>query len=216
MAVMRLPVEKLNDWDTVKPASALTHQRMDALFFGVLLGYLYHFREPFLARVLGPARNRIALWIASALFLSSAVFLAGHRQFILIFGYTLMYLAFGAVLMLSLRARRVLPAVVEKPAGIVGGSVAYIGMYSYSIYLWHLAVLRWQPIFVEKVFHIQPGRVANYISYLIVSIGFGILMSRLIEYPILAIRDRLMPGAEAVPAKTTSTEHRQEADLLVS
>src|SRR5277367_5590669 len=40
-----------------------THCRVDGLFFGVFIGYLYHFRPEAIAGLLGTVRNRIAIGI---------------------------------------------------------------------------------------------------------------------------------------------------------
>src|SRR4029077_16225299 len=49
---------------------AASHNRMDALFFGVLLGYFYHFRPQVLDHLLRPVRNRVVVAACSAALLS--------------------------------------------------------------------------------------------------------------------------------------------------
>ena len=56
-----------------------THNRIDALSFGVFLGYLYHFRPQILDRLLQPAANRIAITLASAGLLSTAYFISAQQ-----------------------------------------------------------------------------------------------------------------------------------------
>jgi peptidoglycan/LPS O-acetylase OafA/YrhL len=53
-----------------------SHNRMDALFFGVLIGYLYHFRPAILQKLMRPTGNRVAMLAASVVLLSSAYFYA--------------------------------------------------------------------------------------------------------------------------------------------
>ena len=119
--------------------------------------------------------------------------------FIYTVGYTLLYLGYGCILV----------ALVHTPVGEDGGVIgrwmqsamakgmATIGLFSYSIYLWH-PDLR-QPIewlFGHRVFAALPLSVvwtAATASYSLLAIGVGIVMAKLIEFPCLALRDRLFP-----------------------
>jgi peptidoglycan/LPS O-acetylase OafA/YrhL len=206
-AVRQIPIEKLGYWENVKPVFAPTHERMDSLFFGVLIGYLYHLRPEFLDRLTASGRSRIFLSVACIVLLLSSIL--ADMRFLVTLGYTLMYLGFGTLLVLSMKVRGVLPMAAAKITEPIGSVVAYIGMYSYSIYLWHIAVSHWEPILVEKVFRVQEGWVAGYISYLAASVTLGILMSCLVEYPILQVRDRLFPGVETKIEPTLA--ERQES-----
>jgi peptidoglycan/LPS O-acetylase OafA/YrhL len=73
---------------------------------------------------------------------------------------------------------------------------ARIGRYSYSIYLWHVTVLG----IMYRLF--SPSLEAGNAMHWTVAVGgtvsaailFGALMSRLIEWPIIKIRDRVFPS----------------------
>jgi len=199
VTVLKVPQAALLDWTMYRKAYATTHCRIDSLFFGVLLGYFYHFRPESLDGLLGPTKNRIVLAFLSVALLSVCLFLPIQNRFMLTAGLTLVYLGFGCVLMLCLHVQNVLPRVLAAPLEQIGKGFAYVGMYSYSIYLWHTAFLGWGPGFVRHVFHTQPNAITGFAIYLTVSIAFGILMSRLIEYPVLRVRDQIVPALQGSP-----------------
>ena len=68
-----------------------------------------------------------------------------------------------------------------------------MGMYSYSVYLWHRSVLTWGLLLLRRGFHIEVHPLTNAPVPLVVSLIVSILMSRLIECPMLRVRDRLFP-----------------------
>jgi peptidoglycan/LPS O-acetylase OafA/YrhL len=72
--------------------------------------------------------------------------------------------------------------------------VAWIGVYSYSIYLWHLAVKRWgMPIIVHATSWSPTGSAAL-LAYFVSTILIGAALGRLVESPGLALRDRWFPS----------------------
>ena len=68
--------------------------------------------------------------------------------------------------------------------------VAWIGVYSYSIYLWHLAVKRWVVPGIVQAMQWSPSSGAAFLAYLVAAIAIGALMARLVEWPGLALRER--------------------------
>lgn len=153
--ILRLSGSDLREWTVYRAVLATTHCRMDSLFFGVLLGYLQHFRPEALEELLGPARNRLALALLAVALLSCCLFLSVQHPLMLTAGLTLLYLGFGAVLVLCLHVQGVLPKGFARPFEQMGKGFAYVGMYSYSIYLWHLAVKKLALIYMPRAFHIE-------------------------------------------------------------
>lgn len=199
--VGRIPAADLHDWAAYRVAYSATHCRMDSLFFGVLLGYLHHFRPEFLDRLVTPALNRAALLLLAVALLSSALFL--QYPLMMTAGLTLLYAGFGMVLILSLRVHGMLPAGLARLLERAGTPLAYVGMYSYPIYLWHEAFGGFGPGVVHKVLHIQLTGLAAFTFYFAGSIILGALISRLIEYPVLRLRDRIFPVMPAAAASGT-------------
>jgi peptidoglycan/LPS O-acetylase OafA/YrhL len=173
----------------------LTHLRIDALFFGVVLAYFYHFRPGLIPSLLRNRWNRLALEGITALLISCCFVFRVESPFMQSFGLTLIYLGFGALLVLSLTAR----GTDESSTGLsaacskIGGVLAFIGKYSYSIYLWHIPV----KIFGLRGILLSPAATLSAASltyiYIAFSIPFGILMAHIIEFPALQLRDRLFP-----------------------
>ena len=173
----------------------LTHMRMDALFFGVVLGYFHHFRPVLFPNLLRNRWTRLTVVGMTALMLSCCVVFPLESPFMQSFGLTLVYLGFGGLLMLSLTAdgsedpRTGLGTVSAK----IGAALAFVGTYSYSIYLWHVPV---------EIFGLRAIRALSPVTlspalltylYITISIPLGILMAHIIEFPALKLRDRLFP-----------------------
>jgi peptidoglycan/LPS O-acetylase OafA/YrhL len=191
------------DW-----AYTATHNRMDALFFGVMLGYFYHFRPASLEALMRPTINRVAIAVGSVALLSFSYFfpLQKMNKYFSTFGFTAMYLGCGGVLLLGLYVHGILPKGIAWAAGKIGDVIAYAGVYSYSIYLWHGPTGAWFPGLVRRIIHFPKGDVGAFVVYFLGSFVIGITMSRLIEYPVLHLRDRLFtqPQVVAVSADVTA------------
>ena len=195
-AVVGIPVAELGiSGSLFTRAYFPTQCRIDAPFFGVLLGYLYHYRPDVLDRIVGLGRRRAVLVALSSLLISTSLFFPLRSKTMLGVGLTAMYLGFGIVLLLCLRVIGVLPSAASNMVQLFGAGFAYVGTYSYSIYLWHEAVESWGPPFMRRFLHITMGIFSGSIFYIVVSVLFGIALSKLVEYPMLKLRDRVFPGA---------------------
>jgi peptidoglycan/LPS O-acetylase OafA/YrhL len=108
---------------------------------------------------------------------------------------------------------------VDADAGVLGRAlgtraarlVAFIGFYSYSIYLWHFLV---REQFVHHLHSINRSGASAYFlmtgADIALATAVGVLSSNLIEQPFLALRDRLFPsrtpsGAVAPPDASDPT-----------
>src|SRR4029450_1644184 len=101
-------------------------------------------------------------------------------------GLTGFYLGSGAILLSMLY--------LKIPDNRLTRSLGAIGMFSYSIYLWHMPVETWAVPIVETVFKTHVNWVAYAAIYLFGAIAVGILTAKAIEYPLLRVRDRLFPS----------------------
>jgi len=190
-----------------------SHDRVDSLFFGALLGYFYHFRPHFLNNLLHSTRNRIFIAACSAGLLSTICFLPRENGFFAAFGYTWLYLGFGGVLLLSLYVKGILRGKMARCFEMVGTAAASVGMYSYSIYLWHVPAGKWFPGLVRRVLRISQGPNERFLTYMIGSLVIGITMSKIIEYPILRLRDRIFPSRQDLVALTSDAAHPQTSPV---
>jgi len=172
-----------------------SQNRMDALFCGVLIGYFFHFRPAVLERLVGSSRNRLLIAFASAILISFAYIFSRSDLFFAIFGYSFVYLGYAGILLLSLYTHGVLSGKLRKLAQALGSAAAYLGMYSYSIYLWHGPGGSWLPGLVRRFSGHPTGEYGRFAVYFIGSFAVGIAMSKLVEYPVLRLRDRFVPAS---------------------
>lgn len=181
-----------------------SHLRMDSLFAGVFISYLYHFyRDSFL----GWARRHRVTLVVLGLFLLSLPFLfpLGSSQFIVTFGLTLLYVGSGFLLIAAL--------VTAVPRGRSAALLAFVGSHSYSIYLWHRPFVRWA---APKLDHVVGGGQNWFFdtgAYLTGSILFGILMATLIEFPVLRVRDHLFPS-RGRPLTVSSPKPNEDEEII--
>ena len=153
-----------------------THLRIDSLLFGVLLSWATHFAPVALDRVWKRFRWPLAV-AAVALVVPAFCLEIGSGWYLHTVGLTGFYFAGGVLLMFALRWKN-----AWRP-------LAFVGAYSYSIYLWHIPVrffgLGWLP-------H-DAAPLTRAAAYLALSIITGIVAAGLVERPFLALRDRLFP-----------------------
>jgi peptidoglycan/LPS O-acetylase OafA/YrhL len=174
-----------------------THVRIDSLFFGVFLGYLHHFHPAALRTATAERWSRLLLLFCSALLVSTCISFRVDSRFMLSFGLTALYLGFGGILILVLYSDH------GETVGLrwrlqkfgLGDLLAYIGMYSYSIYLWHAMVTLHFRTFLRLIWP-TVGNNAIFWGYIMTSLIAGVLLSRLIEYPALNLRDRFFPSPQ--------------------
>src|SRR6267142_564411 len=140
-------------------------------------------------------------------------FLPRDGRFFSAFGFTCLYLGFGGVLLLSLYVKGILQGKIARCFEIVGTAAASVGMYSYSIYRWHGPAGSWFPGLVRRVLHVSLGPYERFVTYMIGSLAIGITMSKIIEYPILRLRDRIFPSRQGIVALTSDAAHPQTPPL---
>ena len=162
-----------------------THLRMDSLMFGVLLAYLHHYRREAFESVC--KRFFWPLMIAGVWFCVPAfLFRVGKTPFLYSLGFTQFYVGCGMIVS-ALFVRGI-------PSNRVTRAIAFIGSYSYSIYLWHTMVRWWgMEWFLEQFEGPVPLWIA-FSVYVSTSLAAGILMATLVEMPVVRLRDRLFPS----------------------
>ena len=171
-----------------------TNSRMDALFFGVLLGYLHHFHVAQLSAFV--ESNRVGVAILSFGLLSIPLFVARETGAFVVMGFTGMYLGFGGLLLLSLYIGRTIPPRLHRIPSIIGSCMAFLGAYSYSVYLWHVPMSFWTPAIAQRAFHIVLSPWTAFFAYISASFVLGIFMARVVEFPMLKVRERLFPSVD--------------------
>jgi peptidoglycan/LPS O-acetylase OafA/YrhL len=134
-----------------------------------------------------------------SLLISTPYFAPRTGRFCVVFGFTLLYLGFGGLLVLTLQIRDVFGGKTATCLRPLGACCAYIGRHSYSIYLWHLPFMLFTPVVLHKVAHLQVPTAALGAFHLLGCCAFGILFAHLIEFPVLKLRDRFFPMFPPAP-----------------
>jgi peptidoglycan/LPS O-acetylase OafA/YrhL len=162
-----------------------THLRIDALLFGVLLAYYYQYRREALLAFI--ARFRAMLFTGGvALFVPIFLWPIEKTPWIYTVGFMMCYLGSGMVL-LALVDYELRPTRLLRLA-------SFLGIRSYSIYLWHMPV-EVAAKAVQRRLGSEDGHWLLYVTlYLVGAFVVGITMAHLIEFPFLKLRDRLVPS----------------------
>lgn len=169
-----------------------THLRIDSLMFGVVLSYFYCFDSARMKRVV--QEYRTPLLIVALLMLSPVLFIKlGSNRWLATFGLSQLYIAFGVIVVGTFDWTPRVPAVIAR----CGAALASIGFYSYSIYLWHLPVLKYGQPLAEDILGRPLGYWTLVVLYVMGSIGVGVIMAKLIEIPALRFRNRYFPSRSA-------------------
>ncbi len=166
-----------------------THLRVDSLFFGVLLSYLYHFHE--LDRRLSSLPTWLLISLGAVLFLPAFCFTLEETKWLPVVWVIPLYVGSGAILLAALR----LPASDNFTVRALAG----LGAASYSVYLWHLPVGEWGFTFLARITG-WDNFPFYFFNYIIGSLVIGWLFSLAIEYPTLGLRNALFPTSSATIA----------------
>jgi peptidoglycan/LPS O-acetylase OafA/YrhL len=155
-----------------------THMRIDALFAGVTLGWFRHFQP-----------NQLQLRNSSVLALIGIVLVLPEfanvtPAIMASAGSLAALLGFSLLLIWALNSQWL---------GKLN-PIAWIGTYSYSIYLWHLPLAR----LFQGTYH---NNVLAFWSYVMTAIVVGVGMAKLVELPVLKLRDRFFPSFHSLSSK---------------
>ena len=161
------------------------HLRMDSLFFGVVISWYYHYYSVQFNSIV---RRFKSFFLGAGMFLLMPAFLfeIETTPWICTFGFTFFYIGCGLILMAFL-GYDFKPSLLIKAISLIGAS-------SYSIYLWHMMISKWGFGFLKADIGSYSFWVFFTFFYLIISILLGIFMTRVIEFPMLRLRDRLFPS----------------------
>jgi peptidoglycan/LPS O-acetylase OafA/YrhL len=149
-----------------------THLRIDSLFAGVALGYFSrYYPERFKTITQSAWLLPLGLAFLFPAALSAHWFKSSVAPALIL---TSNIMGFGAVL--AFAVNRALPYT---------HSLAEIGKYSYSIYLWHMPIT----LILNQSHH----RSLSVALAFILSCAIGIAMALLIEFPVLRVREKIVP-----------------------
>lgn len=164
-----------------------THLEIDSLFLGVLLSHYYHSRPGLGARVRKHALAIAAVGAACLVF-AQAPESAGVRY---LAGHLLTNAGFGAIVLLAVA--------VPARRGRVAELAARVGAQSYSIYLWHAAVMAFGTVLVSRMLGAHVTFYQTLVWYVPGAFIVGFVMAKCVEGPSLRLRERLFPDGRVRP-----------------
>ena len=182
-----------------------THFRIDSLFWGVFLSYLYHYHPGFAEAV---RRYRWVAITAGLCLVAPMMFIRVEESFVWTIGFSLLYLGFGLILLGMLFVPMGRPSTRRWRVPTVGETVAFVGFYSYSVYLWHMDGARFRlERAVDHGFLVGVSPSLRWLVvealYVVMAVVVGVIMAKLIELPALAVRDRLFPARSRISGLQT-------------
>ncbi|WP_207426054.1 acyltransferase [Pedobacter sp. SYSU D00535] len=159
-----------------------THLRFDSLFFGVFLCYIYKYYKEQMLQFLKQYQYTLAI-LSSIVITTPFIFARENNFWLSSLPLTLLYLAFGFVLIWFLQTKE----------NVFTSALGVIGTYSYSIYLFHPLVNElWKDFFFKTL--AGTNWYLYFSGYVFLSIGIGILIFKMIENPSLRLRNKLFPA----------------------
>jgi peptidoglycan/LPS O-acetylase OafA/YrhL len=165
----------LNDLHHDERFLTYTHIRIDGIIIGVLLSYIYYFTTGY--KIFLKHRN-LFLGI-SILLVSPLLILKGQGPYIY-YVLSLINIGFGLMVFYALGiSSSKLPFLIDIPFS----ALSFIGIHSYSIYLWHILVLM-----LVSLVEFNNLYIEMFVA-IVLPIIVGIVLSYLIEKPFLMIRE---------------------------
>ncbi len=168
-----------------------TQYRIDGILWGLVLALLF---EVYPERFRQLQRQRW-LWFAGLILLPSVIYLARSLHFLDMFRSDLLNLFGISSLMLLYRGNA---RTAAREPGRIYRVVAWVGLYSYGIYLWHVSVFAPLAAVMVRMHLRVPAVVYGLIGATLGGL-LGIVATEVIELPTLRLRDRLFPRKVASP-----------------
>lgn len=169
-------------------AFAYTQYRIDSLLVGVILSAIYWMKPAVYQQF---AKSRWVLVGMVALLCTWLVLGTKNIALDESIGYTIQAIGFAALIVLVLEHSGALRK------SLLYRGVAWIGLYSYGIYLWHSLALAPGDMLIRKMtaFGLAPSAIwiVALTAQFAIAIVIGYVTTRAIEYPFLLMRNALFP-----------------------
>lgn len=169
-----------------------THLRIDSLFAGVLISYYYNYHFEVLKRFYRK-RKKLIIPLIILPFTFTWQTTGVDSFFIKTFGFTLIYIGFSALLITFLfgSAEKIITSVFSS---YFYRFISWVGFYSYGIYLFHYYIVKFVvPEKYQGYVEFTLEMVVSFLFYCTLSIALGVIMSKIVEIPMLKVRDRWFP-----------------------
>jgi peptidoglycan/LPS O-acetylase OafA/YrhL len=174
-----------------------THLRLDALLFGVGIRAVAQYL-PDRFRAVRPWRvwltaAGLALWSLHLLIEPTTVFIRT-------IGLTATYLGAAAFLLAAYHTHADDFGRWKVLVSPLASAVAWVGVYSYAIYLWHVTALGIASrVFGDRFMALigtrsQSGWLVAMVGVTTAAVVAGVVASKVVEWPVLRLRDRFFPS----------------------
>lgn len=179
----------------IEAAFFQTQYRIDSLLAGVMLAAVY-WMKPALYRRLAQRKG----WLAAAVVLLVAwlAFATSHVALDESIGYTIQAIGYVALIVLMLEHTGAMAQTWLFRA------VAWVGVYSYGIYLWHSLAFAPADLVIAKAAALGVPALVVWAGALVfqtaIAVSAGYVMTRLVEFPFLRLRNALFPARGAAAA----------------
>jgi peptidoglycan/LPS O-acetylase OafA/YrhL len=166
-----------------------TQYRIDSLLYGVILAAIYWMKPDVYQ---GIAKRTGWLLAVVAVLVAWLVLATKHEPLDESIGYTIQAIGFCAFIVLMLEhSAKVRDSFAYR-------AIAWLGVYSYGIYLWHSLALAPGDMVIRKATALGLPPAAIWFVALAVqsaiAIIAGYVMTRAVEYPFLRLRNALFPA----------------------
>ena len=169
-------------------AFAYTQYRIDSLLVGVILSAIYWMKPGVYHQL---AKRKWLLVACIVVLCAWLVFARPHFALDESIGYTIQAIGFAALIVFVLEYSGSL-----RSSWVYRG-IAWIGLYSYGIYLWHTLALAPGDILIRKATAMGLAPSVIWIVALAAQFAFaiaiGYVTTRAIEYPFLRMRNAMFP-----------------------
>ena len=180
-----------------------THTRIEGILYGVILAMLYHYAPATFRKV----QERRWIWMgvlaATLLFFRFQTGFQTDSPWVSSLGWDMANLLGIAMLMLLYRPGRV------RERTRLYRLIAWIGVYSYGIYLWHVSVIAPSMAIASRLPKWMVP-VWTGVAPVVVGIGLGAVFTKIVELPALKLRDRMLPRQVDSPVGRPAQEERKE------
>ena len=179
-----------------------THTRIEGILYGLLLALLYHYTPGMFRRW----QDRRWIWWTATLVALMFFRFQTNAPWSASIGWDMADLLGITLLMLLYRPRR------DGQRSPLYRLVAWIGVYSYGIYLWHVSVVA--PLTAVGAHLPHPvGVLWIAVAPIAGGILLGALFTRMVELPALRVRDRLFPRRIDSPVGASAETERTRGML---
>lgn len=166
-----------------------TQYRIDGLLFGVILAAIY-WLKPALYRRLAASKKALGLIVLGVL--AWIALTSANKPLDESIGFTIQALGFCAMIVLALEhARGVRDMWLFR-------AVAWVGVYSYAMYLWHTLMKTPADVMAARFAAAHVPVLVTWIAVTLTQFAgafvLGYVMTRVIEFPFLRLRDALFSG----------------------